>query len=301
MTALMNMLAEAKADTDALSQAAENVEEKVDIVMDAWNAIWPGLVAFGKKLLVAILIFIVGKIVIKALLKVSKRFFDRINIETSVSKFLVSVLRILLYIILIIMVCSQMGIATSSFIAILGSAGLAVGLALQGSLTNFAGGILILLVKPFKVGDYIVYGATGQEGVVSKIDIFYTNLITADNRKIVIPNGSVANSTLVNVTAYDKRRVDFEVGISYTADITKAKQIITEVATAYPLVMKNEEIFVFVSNLDASQVTLGLRVWCKKEDYWQTKFDLTEVIKNSLDNNNIEIPFNQLQIHVNKD
>ena len=194
-----------------------------------------------------------------------------------------------------------MGIATSSFIAILGSAGLAVGLALQGSLTNFAGGILILLVKPFKVGDYIIYGGTGEEGTVSKIDIFYTNIITGDNRKIVIPNGSVANSTLVNVTAYDKRRVDLEIGISYAADISQAKEVIKKVASECDTVLKNEEIFVFVSNLDASQVTMGLRVWCKTEDYWQTKFDLTEQIKNVLDDNNIEIPFNQLQIHVNKD
>ena len=301
MSRLMSIMAEAKTDATTLDQAAENVEEKVDLLMEAWNAVWPGLLAFGKRLLVAILIFIVGRIVIKSLLKISKRFFERINMETSVSKFLVSVLRILLYIVLIIMVCSHMGIATSSFIAILGSAGLAVGLALQGSLTNFAGGILILLVKPFKVGDYIIYGGTGEEGTVSKIDIFYTNIITGDNRKIVIPNGSVANSTLVNVTAYDKRRVDLEIGISYAADISQAKEVIKKVASECDTVLKNEEIFVFVSNLDASQVTMGLRVWCKTEDYWQTKFDLTEQIKNVLDDNNIEIPFNQLQIHVNKD
>jgi len=175
MSALTKILSEAEAETTVIEQATENVEEKVDLLMQAWNAIWPGLLAFGKRLLVAIIIFVVGRIVIKALLKVSKRFFNKVNMETSVSKFLVSVIRILLYVVLIVMVCSQMGIATSSFIAILGSAGLAIGLALQGSLTNFAGGILILLVKPFKVGDYIVY-AGGEEGTVSKIDIFYTNI-----------------------------------------------------------------------------------------------------------------------------
>ncbi|MBQ4069597.1 MAG: mechanosensitive ion channel [Lachnospiraceae bacterium] len=300
MSALTKILSEAEAETTVIEQATENVEEKVDLLMQAWNAIWPGLLAFGKRLLVAIIIFVVGRIVIKALLKVSKRFFNKVNMETSVSKFLVSVIRILLYVVLIVMVCSQMGIATSSFIAILGSAGLAIGLALQGSLTNFAGGILILLVKPFKVGDYIVY-AGGEEGTVSKIDIFYTNIITTDNRKIVIPNGSVANSTLTNVTAYDKRRVDLQIGISYSADISKAKEVITKVAEACDTVLKSEEIFVYVSNLDASQVSMGVRVWSKTEDYWATKFELTETIKNTLDDNNIEIPFNQLQVHVNKD
>ncbi|MBE5927324.1 MAG: mechanosensitive ion channel [Lachnospiraceae bacterium] len=300
MSALTKILSEAEAETTVIEQATENVEEKVDLLMQAWNAIWPGLLAFGKRLLVAIIIFVVGRIVIKALLKVSKRFFNKVNMETSVSKFLVSVIRILLYVVLIVMVCSQMGIATSSFIAILGSAGLAIGLALQGSLTNFAGGILILLVKPFKVGDYIVY-AGGEEGTVSKIDIFYTNIITTDNRKIVIPNGSVANSTLINVTAYDKRRVDLQIGISYSADISKAKEVITKVAEACDTVLKSEEIFVYVSNLDASQVSMGVRVWSKTEDYWATKFELTETIKNTLDDNNIEIPFNQLQVHVNKD
>lgn len=300
MNTLTKILAEAETEATVIDQATENVEEKVDLLMEAWNAVWPGLLAFGKKLLVAILIFIIGRIVIKSLLKISKRFFGKINMEASVSKFLVSLIRILLYIVLIVMVCSQMGVATSSFIAILGSAGLAVGLALQGSLTNFAGGILILLVKPFKVGDYIIY-AGGEEGTVSKIDIFYTNIITGDNRKIVIPNGSVANSTLINVTAYDKRRVDLEVGISYSADISNAKQVITKVAEECNTVLKSEEIFIYVSNLDASQVTLGVRVWSKTEDYWKTKCELIEKIKNELDNNNIEIPFNQLQIHVNKE
>lgn len=300
MGILTKILAEAETEASTLEQAAENVEEKFDIVMEAWEAIWPGLLAFGKRLLVAILIFVIGRIVIKSLIKISKRFFGKVNMEPSVSKFLVSVIRILLYVILIVMVCSQMGIATSSFIAILGSAGLAIGLALQGSLTNFAGGILILVVKPFKVGDYIVY-AGGEEGTVSKIDIFYTNIITGDNRKIVIPNGSVANSTLVNVTAYDKRRIDLEVGISYATDISQAKEVITKVAEECNTVLKNEEIFVYVSNLDASQVTMGIRVWSKTDDYWKTKCELIEAIKNSLDKNDIEIPFNQLQVYVNKE
>lgn len=300
MSILTKILAEAETEASTLEQAAENVEKKVNIVMEAWEAVWPGLLAFGKRLLVAILIFVIGRVVIKSLLKISKRFFSKVNMEASVSKFLVSVIRILLYVILIVMVCSQMGIATSSFIAILGSAGLAIGLALQGSLTNFAGGILILLVKPFKVGDYIIYGA-GEEGTVTKIDIFYTNIITGDNRKIVIPNGSVANSTLINVTAYEKRRIDLEVGISYTADISKAKEVILKVAEECNTVLKSEEIFVFVSNLDASQVTMGVRVWSNTEDYWKTKWELIETIKNTLDENNIEIPFNQLQIHVNKE
>lgn len=299
MNSLFMLMAEQETTLDTAEKIAEDTKEKVDYLIKCWDLIRPALLSFAGKVIFAIILFFVGKFVIKLITKICNRFFEKTYIEVGVYKFLISVIRALLYVMLIGIICGNFGIETTSFVAILGSAGLAAGLALQGSLSNFAGGVLLLIVKPFKVGDYIVDGKSGKEGTVTKIDIFYTNIVTVDNKKIVIPNGDLANSTLVNVTAYDKRRVDFEVGISYNSDISLAKRVIERVASDYELVLKDEEIFVFVSNLDASQVTMGLRVWAKTEDYWTTKFDLTERIKVALDENNIEIPFNQLQVHVN--
>lgn len=296
---LYMLLAETATEAAGLEQAAENAKEKVNYAIRCWEAVWPGIRDFGIKLIGALILFIVGRLLIRFMLGFMKKFFDKTNMEISVSKFLMSLLKVVLYVILLVMVCARIGIETSSFIAIIGSVGLAVGLSLQGSLSNFAGGVLILIVKPFKVGDYIIDGGSGKEGTVTKIDIFYTNLVTLDNKKIVIPNGAVANSTLVNVTAYDKRRVDFEIGISYESDISMAKEVIAQTAAKCPFVIQDEEIFAFVSNLDTNQVTLGLRVWAKTEDYWTVKFELTEEIKKAFDENGIEIPYSQLQVHMN--
>ena len=202
--------------------------------------------------------------------------------------------------ILSITICGQLGIETTSFIAVIGSAGLALGLAFQGSLSNFAGGVLILLMKPFKVGDYISESGSGMEGTVQQIDICYTTLVTPDNKKVVIPNGTLSNSSLTNASAFEKRRVDIEAGISYSADISEAKAEMENLAKNHALVLKEEEIFSFVSNLDSSQVTLGLRVWCLTSDYWSVKFDLTEGIKKTFDEKGIEIPFDQLVVHLEK-
>lgn len=300
MNSFMMLLSEAATEPSGLEQVAEDTKEQVNQLIQMWKAVEPGVISFGKRLIAAVLIFVIGRIIIKMMLKICNKFFSRTNIEISVSKFMMSVIRALLYLMLIIMVCSKLGIETSSFIAIIGSAGLAVGLAIQGSLSNFAGGVLLLLVKPFKVGDYVIDSGSGNEGTVTKIDLFYTNILTVDNKKIVIPNGTLANNTLVNVTAMEKRRVDFEIGISYDSDIGKAKEVIAEVAGKHELVLKEEEIFVFVSSLDASQVTMGLRVWTETSNYWTVKFDLNEAIKMALDENEIEIPFNQVQIHVSK-
>ena len=257
-------------------------------------------IAFGFRILFAILMIIVGKIIIKFLLKICDRFFDRAGTEISVRKFLNSFIKAVLYIVLILVVCAQVGIETTSFIAVMGSAGLALGLSLQGSLSNFAGGILILLLKPFVVGDYIIDGGSGKEGKVSRIDLFYTHLITPDNKMVVIPNGTLANSNLTNLTTFDKRRVDILVGISYSSDIKKAKELLEEIADKCQYVLKDEKVAVFVNSLDSSQVTLGIRVWTKTTDYWDALFQLNETIKYTFDENDIEIPFDQLEVHVKK-
>lgn len=284
-----------------LINAASNTEEVIEkankLIQSIENLI-PSVVQFALNMIVAIIIFIVGKIVIKIVLKILNKFFERAKVEISVQKFLNSLTKAVLYVVLVMIICGQIGIETSSLIAVIGSAGLALGLALQGSLSNFAGGVLILVLKPFKVGDYIVDGSSGKEGTVRRIDLFYTYLNTGDNKKLIIPNGSLANTHIINSSSNDTRRVDFEIGISYSADIDIAKRVITETAKAEEKILKNEEVFVFIKELAASQVTVGVRVWVRTEDYWTVYFALNEAFKKALDRENIEIPFNQLSVHI---
>jgi small conductance mechanosensitive channel len=191
----------------------------------------------------------------------------------------------------------KFGLDTTSVAAALASCGVAVGLALQGSLSNFAGGVLILILKPFVVGDYIVEDNKGREGTVKEIQLFYTKLVTPDNKTVIIPNGSLANTSLTNVTAQDKRRLDFTVGISYDADMKKAKQLMEQLLHADESMLKEEGIQVFVDNLGDSAVVIGARGWVKKEDYWTAKWRITEQIKESFDANDIEIPYQQIVVH----
>ena len=281
-------------------EVAGDINKKANAFVEYLKTHIDTFIAFGFRILFAILMIIVGKIIIKLLLKICDRFFDRAGTEISVRKFLNSFIKAVLYIVSILVVCAQVGIETTSFIAVMGSAGLALGLSLQGSLSNFAGGILILLLKPFVVGDYIIDGGSGKEGKVSRIDLFYTHLITPDNKMVVIPNGTLANSNLTNLTTFDKRRVDIMVGISYSSDIKKAKELLEEIADKCQYVLKEEKVEVFVNSLDSSQVTLGIRVWTKTTDYWDALFQLNETIKYTFDENDIEIPFDQLEVHVKK-
>lgn len=299
----MNIYALLEAETtkdpsDVIQNPAETVEKASKIVTGLKDML-PSIINFGINVLIAIVIFFVGKMLIKLLLKLCKRFLDRTKVEVTVSKFLLSLIRAIAYVVLVLVMLETVGIKTTSFLAILTTAGLALGLALQGSLSNFAGGVLILILKPFKVGDYIAAG--GYEGTVSKIDLFYTALITLDNKLNIVPNGTLSNASLINFSAFETRRVDFEFGISYSSDISKAKEVITRCASEHQLVLKDKEIFAFVSNLEASQVTIGLRVWSKTSDYWTVKFDLTENIKNRLDKEGIEIPFHQIVVHEAKE
>ena len=221
--------------------------------------------------------------------------------EISVKKFLLSLARALLYFVLIIIICNQVGIDTTSFIALLGTAGLALGLALQGSLSNFAGGVLILLLRPFSVGDYIIDAVSGKEGTVEKIDLFYTYLYTPDNRSVIIPNGNLTNSTITNVSSQDKRRVDIEAGISYNANMADAKRVIETLMEKDERILHDEQNAVVIKELAASQVTVLMRAWVRTENYWDVYFDMTEKIKDAFDKAGIEIPYNQLDVHVHRD
>lgn len=256
----------------------------------------PALSGFAMDLLAAVLILIIGFKVVGAVRRMAERSFARMEMELSLRKFLLSLIQVVLYAVLIFMAAERIGIQSSSIIALLGSAGVTLGLALQGSLSNFAGGVLILLMRPFKVGDYIVsqYG----EGTVAVIGLVYTTLNTTDNKTVVIPNGSLSNSPITNATAEKFRRLDLTVGIGYQADLKKAKDILLDIYTSHPKVLKDHPIQVFVDQLADSAVIIGGRGWTATDDYWPTRWDITEEIKLRLDEAGIEIPFNQMDVHV---
>lgn len=260
----------------------------------------PAVLGFLLDLLWIVILLVVGSKLIKFAVKMLKSIMQKSNVEPGVITFLCSLAKYALYFVLGMIILSQFGVTSASVIAVLGSAGLAVGMALQGSLSNFAGGVLILLLKPFVVGDYIVENGGGQEGTVSEIGIFYTKLLTGDNKAIYLPNGALSNNSIVNLSAMDKRRVDIEVGVAYNSDLAKVKEILTDIATNEEARLENEDMNVFVSTLADSSVNMGVRIWVKSEDYWTAKWRMTEEIKYALDKNGIEIPFPQVDVNLKK-
>ncbi|MBQ4434226.1 MAG: mechanosensitive ion channel family protein [Bacteroidales bacterium] len=252
-------------------------------------------------IIVALLILWIGWKLIKWLDKLLLKIFTKKSLDVSLNSFLRSIIIIALKVLLIITVAGMIGIQMTSFIAILGAAGLAVGMALQGTLQNFAGGVIILLLKPYKVGDYIEQG--GISGIVKEIQVFNTLLITLDNKVIVVPNTQLATNTLTNYTRSEKRRVDVNVGIAYGEDINKARKVLVDLAMSHPDVLKDEADApaVAVLELGASSINLQLRAWTKTENYWGVMGALTQGTYETLKENQIEIPFDQLQVHINKD
>ena len=244
---------------------------------------------FGPKLIGATIIWLIGGIIIKFLLKGLKRAMKKSNYEASLQKFLISLIRWALKVILIVIVLTTVGVATASFAAILASVGLAIGLALQGSLGNFAGGVLIMIFKPFKIGDLIE--VQGQIGVVKEIEIFTTKLTGLSNREIILPNGNLSNGTIINFTTEGTRRVDLIFGIGYDEDIKKAKSVFMSVLKSHPKVLDSIEPTVDVIELANSSVNFAVRPWCNAEDYWRVYFDITENTKIALDEAGIEIPY----------
>ena len=252
----------------------------------------------GIRVLLAVVAFFIGTQLIRIIRKIVKKSMQHAKAETGVIQFMDSFIRAVLYVLLAFMIAGSFGLDAASIVAIVGSAGVAIGLALQGSLSNFAGGVLILLLKPFKVGDYIIEDTNKNEGTVREIQIFYTKLATPDNKIIVLPNGNLANVSLTNVSACERRRMDIWVGISYQADIRYAKQVITDVLRNDEDTLKDEEMFVYVHELGDSSVILGIRCWFLSEDYWTGKWRVTEEVKYALDENGIGIPYPQMDIHM---
>ena len=280
--------------TDATQEAVKQVNQLTQYVQDSI----PGLITFGLKVLAALVAFFVGRLVIRWIRKIVRRSFERSGADKGVEQFVDSLLKYGLYALLVFSLISSLGFDTTSVAAVLASGGVAIGLALQGSLSNFAGGVLILLLKPFVVGDYIIEDSNGKEGTVKEIQIFYTKLSTIDNKTIVIPNGMLTNNSITNATAKDERQLDLRVGISYNADIRQAKSVIENLLIKDECIIKNEQINVFVHELADSAVVLGIRAWVKNEEYWTTRWRLLEEIKILLDENGIEIPYPQMAVHM---
>lgn len=282
---------------EATNEAAQDVNQFVQVIQE--NI--PNIIGFGMKVILALVFFFLGGKVIKWLRKIVRSSFERTNVDAGVSQFVDSMLKFGLYALLIFMIATNFGIESSSIAALIASAGVAVGLALQGSLSNFAGGILILLLKPFAVGDYIMVTQEAIEGTVKEIQIFYTKLATVDNQTVVVPNSILTSNSLTNVTARPERQLDLKVGIGYDSDMKKAKRLIEEMLYNDPSVIQNEEIKVFVDSLGDSAVIIGLRAWVKTEEYWATRWRLTEQIKLSFDKEGIEIPYNHITVHMKSD
>lgn len=250
------------------------------------------------KIVIAAVILVVGIWIVGIVMKRFKKGKLIAKVNPAARGFLCSALDVILKGVVIISACTYIGIPMASVVAVLGSAGVAIGLALQGGLSNIAGGVMLIITRPFEIGDYVAVG--GEEGTVQAVGIYYTTIITVDNKKTVIPNGNVTSSAIVNYTTNGTRRIDFDFGVSYTEDIDHVRKVLLETAAANGLVMKEPAPEVFVTDHADSAVRFCLRVWVKGDDYWTVKFGVTEAVKKAFDRENISIPFPQLDVHLDK-
>ena len=279
-------------------QLISTVEETIDVgAIEKFISELPDkALRFGAKVVFAFVVFVLGMWIIKFIRKLIHKTFEKSKADKGVAQFTESFVKIALYVILVLLIATTFGVDAASIVAVIGSAGVAIGLALQGSLSNFAGGILILLIKPFVNGDYII--ACGEEGTVTNIDMCYTKLTTADERVVVLPNGTLANTTIINNTTTPNRRVDFTVSIAYDTDISLAKNLILGIVQNEEVVLKDNEIVVYVSELAAHSIDLRVRFYTKNADYNGSKGTILEKIKATFDENHIEIPYEQLDVHM---
>ena len=273
---------------DAIQATKPYLNKAIELVME-----------YGPKLILAILVLIIGMWIIKGIKKLVTKAMQKGKVEIWLQKFLISMITVLLKVLLFISVASMVGIATTSFIAILGAATFAIGLALQGGMSKFAGGVLILLLKPFKVGDTIE--AQGFVGKVHEIQIFNTIMKTFDNKMIYIPNGSLSNGSITNYSKEPIRRVDMTFGIGYDDDIKRAKEVLAGLIKEDARILKDPAPLIAVSSLGDSSVNFALKVWCDTAEYWNIYFDMQEKVKLTFDQENISIPFPQTDVHLFKE
>ena len=258
----------------------------------------PDLTKLGLKVVMALLVFVGGRKVIQWFVSFIKKSMERASVDKGVIQFTGSLLRIVLYILLVFSIATHFGVKESSIAALLGTAGVTVGLALQGGLANIAGGIMLLIFKPFQVGDYIIEGNSGKEGTVQAIGIMYTKLLSVDNKAIMIPNGNLSNASITNVTYQEKRRVDLNVSIEYSEDIKKVRKVLNALIEKEPARITDEPVKIYVNEFQASSIDIGIRYWVKTEDYWESRWRVLEEIKEEFDHNNIAIPFEQLDVNL---
>lgn len=263
-----------------------------------WNRAWNWIVGKAGSVILALLCLWIGLKLAKWIMKLIRRSFDKSKLDPTVSSFLSSIIYIVLYVLIFITVVSIMGIQVTSFVTLLGTAGVTVGLALQGSLANFAGGVLILILKPFVIGDYIREDTHNNEGTVISIDIFYTRLQTYDGKMIVIPNGTLSNTSLTNLTKQEKRRLEFRIPVEYDVDLRLAKSVLEQVITKESMVLADKPKNIVLDAFEDSSMTILVHIWVKTEDYWPAKWKLMEGFKAALDEAGIVIPYNQLDIHM---
>ena len=252
----------------------------------------------GIKLIIGILMLYIGWKIVNKLVKIMNRTLQRRNVDATLSSFLDTFVEIALKIIVVVIFMGYVGIDTAGIAALVASAGVAIGLALQGSLSNFAGGVIILLIRPFNVGDYVE--GSGHSGTIEKIGIFYTHMTTVDNKLILIPNGNLANGSIVNYSAKELRRVDLTFGVGYEEDIIKVKRVLSNIIEAHESILKTPEPFIALSAHGDSAVNFVVRVWCNNKDYWKIYFDLLEKVKLKFDEENISIPYPQMDLHIKR-
>lgn len=282
-----------------MEETAQELTDHVSQFQKYLDEHTPELISFGIKVVLSIVVLYIGSRLIRWVLGLVRRSLGRTGMDKGAVQFLCSFLKALLYILLIFGIGMNFGIKESSVAALLGTAGVTIGLALQGGLSNLAGGVMLLIFKPFQVGDYIIVDkANGWEGTVYKIEICYTTLLSVDYRHIVIPNGTLSGNTVVNLTARDMRKLELKIGISYDSDMHKAKQILEQIIKDDKGTREDQGMLVYVDELAESAVTLGLRVWVPTEDYWTVRWRLNETIKDEFDRQGIQIPYRQLDVHV---
>lgn len=265
-----------------------------------WNDVWDKIVGWltnsGIKIVIALLLLVVSFLIINAITKAIYKRLHKKGADETLSRVGTSTVRIVLKVLVIVCLIGYLGIETASISAVIASIGVGISLAVQGTLSNFAGGIIIVIMRPFKIGDYI--SSNGVEGTVEEIKLFYTHIVTNDNKAVVIPNGALANNVIVNASAKDTRRVDLVMQVAYGSDVLQVKELIKKVCGENELVFKEPAPFVELSNMNESSLDFTVRVWCNRPDYWSVNYALIENVKKSFDENGIEVPFKQLDVHI---
>lgn len=283
-------------ETTAPLDVMEVIPTSVDDVSQLWVQVQGIATDWGIKVIAALAIFIIGRWIAKGIRRGVRRMMEKGDADPIIIGFVGSIVYIALLAFVVVAALGQLGIQTTSFIAILGAAGLAIGLALQGSLANFAAGFLMIIFRPFKVGDFIE--AAGVAGVVKDMQIFTTTMKTGDNKTIIIPNAKLSGDNIINYSAEENRRVDMTVGVAYDADLSKVRDVLNDIISKDGRIMSDPPPQVVVGELADSSVNFIVRLWTKSEDYWGVKFDITETIKNRFDEAGIGIPFPQRDIHI---